>query len=209
MPRVALYNMKGEPVGEVDLADEVFGIDVNPSLLHQAVVTYLANQRQGTASTKTRGEVSGGGRKPWRQKGTGRARQGSIRAPHWKGGGVVFGPKPREYRIEMPKRARRLALKGALSEKVREGKIRVLDQLAFDRPRTRAMAEVLKNLDIGGEKALIVTADTDANVYKSARNIPGVIAMAAPELNVYQVLNHQNLVITRDAVERVQEVLGR
>lgn len=209
MPRVGLYNMKGEPVGEVDLPEEVFGVDVSPSLLHQAVVAYLANQRQGTASTKTRGEVSGGGRKPWRQKGTGRARQGSIRAPHWKGGGVVFGPKPRDYRIDMPKRARRLALKGALSEKVRQGRIRVLDQLTFDRPRTRVMAEVLNNLEIGGEKALIVTADSDANVYKSARNIPGVLAMAAPDLNVYQVLNHQNLVITRDAVERVQEVLGR
>ncbi len=209
MPRVALYNVKGETVGDIDLPDKVFNVEVNPSLLHQAIVCYLANQRQGTASTRTRGEVSGGGRKPWRQKGTGRARQGSIRAPHWPGGGVVFGPKPRDYRQEMPKQARRLALRGALSEKVRQGRIRVVDQLQLDEPHTRDIAQMLRSFELTGQKALIVTADTDRNVYKSARNIPGVAAFSAPELNVYQVLNHSNLIITKDAVERVQEVLGR
>lgn len=209
MPKVAVYNMAGEVVGEMDLDDAVFGVAPNPTLLHAAVVMRLANARVGTAATKTRGEVSGGGRKPWRQKGTGRARQGSIRAPHWKGGGTVFGPQPRDYRQSMPRKARRAALRGALSSKVSEGLIRVLDGIAFDAPRTREMAAVLERLELGGRKALVVTAAPDQNVYKSARNLPGVDAAAAADLNVYDVLNHEGLVITRDAVARVQEVLAR
>ncbi len=208
MPKVALYNMQGETVGEVDLADDVFAVPVNDDLLHAAVVMYLANQRQGTVATKTRSLVRGGGRKPWRQKGTGRARQGSIRAPHWKGGATVFGPQPRDYGYTMPRKARRNALKSALSAKLLSGGIRVLDRLGFEQPRTREMAAVLSNLQVDG-KALIVTAGHDPAVYKSARNIPGVDAMAAADLNVYQVLNHDNVVLTREAVERVEEVLGR
>ncbi len=209
VPVVSLYNMAGEVVGEVQLADDVFGVQVNPALLHQAVVTRLANERVGTAATKTRAEVSGGGRKPWRQKGTGRARQGSIRAPHWRGGGVVFGPQPRDYRLGLPRKARRLALKGALSSKVAEGTIRVLDGLSFERPRTRELLAVLSNLRLEGRKALVVTAAPDENVYKSARNLPGVQALPATDLNAYDVLNHEGLVITRQAVEKLQEVLGR
>lgn len=209
MPRVSLYNMQGETVGEVDLADEVFDVTVHPDLLHQAVVAYLANQRLGTVATKTRSLVRGGGRKPWRQKGTGRARQGSIRAPHWKGGATVFGPQPRDHRQALPRQARQTALKGALSEKVRAGAIRVLDELTFPVPRTREMAAVLQCLGIDGAKALVITASPEGNVYKSARNLPGVRAVNAPDLNVYQVLHTDNLVFTRDAVERVQEALRR
>ncbi len=209
MPKVAVYNMAGEVVGEMDLDDAVFGVAPNPTLLHAAVVMRLANERVGTVATKTRGEVSGGGKKPWRQKGTGRARQGSIRAPHWKGGGTVFGPQPRDYRQTMPRKARRAALRGALSAKVSEGLIRVLDSMAFPEPKTREMAAVLQRLELGGRKALVVTAGHDENVHKSARNLPGVAAAAAADLNVYDVLNHDGLVITRDAVERVQEVLAR
>lgn len=209
MAKVALYNMEGDTVGEVELSDAVFGVEVSPALLHQVVVAYLANQRVGTVATKTRSLVRGGGRKPWRQKGTGRARQGSIRAPHWKGGGTAFGPKPRDYRLDVPRQARRKALKGALSAKLRDGEIRVLDGLAFEEPKTRRMAAVLGNLDAGGQKALIVTVGPDSNVYKSARNIVGVKSVAAADLNVYDVLNHRRLVITRDAVQRVEEVLSR
>lgn len=209
MPRVSLYNMQGETVGEVDLVDEVFDVTAHPDLLHQVVTVYLANQRVGTAATKTRSLVRGGGRKPWRQKGTGRARQGSIRAPHWKGGATVFGPQPRDYRQALPRQARRTALKGALSEKVRTGAIRVLDRLSFPAPRTKGMAAVLKSLGIDGKKALVVTASPDGNVYKSARNLPGVETVNAPDLNVYQVLHTNNLVFTREAVDRVQEALRR
>lgn len=208
MAKVTVYNMDGEAVGEIDLDDRVFGVAVDPALLHAAVVRHLANQRVGTVATKTRGEVSGGGRKPWRQKGTGRARQGSIRAPHWKGGGTVFGPQPRDHRLDLPRKARRLALRGALSAKVREGSLRVLDQLSFDTPRTRAMVAVLDRLGVEG-KALVVTADHDQNVYKSARNVPDISTAAALDLNAYEVLRHRNVVMTRDAVQRVQEVLAR
>lgn len=209
MPKVSVYNMAGEVVGEVELDERVFDVQPNPQLMHQAVVMHLANRRSGTAATKTRSEVSGGGRKPWRQKGTGRARQGSIRAPHWKGGATIFGPEPRDYRVTMPRKARRSALKGALSGKVQEGLIRVLDRLAFEQPRTREMVAVLHNLALNGQKALVVTAGTDENVYLSARNLPGVTARPASDLNVYEVLGHQGLVITRDAVERLQEGLAR
>lgn len=207
MPKVTLYDRQGEKAGEFELPDEIFAAPVNEALLHQAVVAYLANQRQGTSATKSRGMVSGGGRKPWRQKGTGRARHGSIRSPIWKGGGVVFGPQPRDYRKKLPKKARREALRSALSAKAGAGEVRVLEELAFEAPKTRQMAELLGKID--AEKALLVTADLDRNVYLSARNIPGVKTTLAQDLNVYDLLSHQNVVLTKDAVARVEEVLGR
>src|SRR5690606_18727326 len=163
VPRVAVYNTKGEQVGDIELRDDIFGVEANEALVHQAVVRYLANQRQGTASTKTRGEVSGGGRKPWRQKGTGRARHGSIRSPIWVGGGTVFGPKPRDYRQAMPKKARRAALRSALSSKVAAGEFLVLDELQLAQPKTRQVVELLNNLNAKGSSALLVTADLDRN----------------------------------------------
>lgn len=207
MPKVAVYNLEGQTVGEMELSDVVFGAPVNEALLHQAVVMYLANQRQGTASTKTRGEVRGGGRKPWRQKGTGRARHGSIRSPIWVGGGVVFGPKPREYRQKMPKKARRAALRSALSEKVREGNLIVLESLTLPEPKTKLMAGVLNRL-AAERKPLIVLAERDRNVELSTRNLPGAATMQATDVNVYQVLVHDKLVLTKDAVAKLEEALG-
>ncbi|MEW5952259.1 MAG: 50S ribosomal protein L4 [Bacillota bacterium] len=207
MPKVAVYNMNGEQTGEVDLSSEIFGIPVHRQALHDAVVMQLAGMRQGTHDTKTRGEVRGGGRKPWRQKGTGRARHGSIRSPIWRGGGIVFGPHPREYGYSIPKKVRRLALKSALSSKVEAGSILVLDELTFPNPKTKDMIKVLDNLKVNN-KALVVTADGDEMVTRSARNIPGVKPMAVKGLNVYDLLAHPTLVITRDAVVRVEEVLA-
>jgi len=207
MPKVSVYNQQGQPVGEIELSETVFGAEVNEGLLHQAVVMYQANQRQGTASTKTRGEVSGGGRKPWRQKGLGRARHGSIRSPIWKGGGVVFGPKPREFRQEMPKKARRAALRSALSAKVREGALIVLDDLQLPQPKTREMAAVLQRLS-AERKPLIVLGERNPNVELSARNLPGAGTMQAEDINVYQVLAHDRLVVTRAAVAKLEEALG-
>lgn len=206
MPKVTVYNIEGQPVGELDLNPKVFGAEINPSLMHDAVVMYLANQRTGTASTKTRGEVRGGGRKPWRQKGLGRARQGSIRAPQWVGGGVVFGPKPREWRQKMPKKARRQALRSALSAKVQAGELVVLDALTLPEAKTRHMAGVLRNFN--ATKALVVTERPDETVIRSSRNIPGVETGVAKDLNVYQVLKYPKVFITRDAVAAVEEVLG-
>ena len=207
MPKVAVYNKDGAAVGEIDLSDAVFGVEVNPHLLHEVVVMKLANRRQGTSDTKTRGEVRGGGRKPWRQKGTGRARQGSIRAPHWRHGGVAFGPHPRSYRFTMPKKARRAALRSALSSKLAAGDLIVLEAFALEVPKTKEVVSLLGNLNVPG-KALIVTRDGDAAVYLSARNIPGVHTSAAQNINVYDVLNAGKLVFTRDAVARVEEVLA-
>ncbi len=195
-------------MGDLELSETVFGAPVNEGLVHQAVVRYLANQRQGTASTKTRGEVSGGGRKPWRQKGTGRARQGSIRAPQWVGGGTVFGPKPRDYRQAMPKKARRAALRSALSSKVASGELLVLDELTFEEPKTKKMVEVLQNLKAAGASALVVTGELDRNVILSARNIPGVGTTRAGDLNVYDVVAHARLIATKDAIAKIEEVLG-
>lgn len=206
MPKVAVYDTQGQQVSEIELKDSVFGLEPNPHLLHEAVVAYLANQRRGTHDTKTRAEVRGGGRKPWRQKGTGRARQGSIRAPHWRKGGVAFGPHPRSYRIELPKKVRRLALKQALSSKVRDGELVVIDQYSLEAPKTRAVAGLLSAF--GADRALIVTENGDINVYKSARNIPNTSALAARDLNTYQVLRAPKVIITRDAVAVVEEVLG-
>jgi large subunit ribosomal protein L4 len=207
MPKVALYNTQGEEVGEIELADAIFAVKVNEAAMHQAVLTYLANRRLGTADTKVRTEVRGGGRKPWRQKGTGRARHGSIRSPLWKGGGVVFGPHPRSYRMALPKKIRRLALKSALTSKVSNGSLIVLDQLAMEAPRTKDMVRVLGNLNTG-RKVLIITEAPQENIIKSARNIPGVKTLNATELNVYDILNTDNLVITRQAVARVEEVFA-
>ncbi|MGB9661599.1 MAG: 50S ribosomal protein L4 [Moorellaceae bacterium] len=207
MPRVAVYNIQGQQVGEMELDERVFGVEVNNALLHEVVVAQLASKRRGTASTKGWAEVSGGGRKPWRQKGTGRARAGSIRSPLWRGGAVIFGPRPRNYGYRLPKKMRRLALRSALSAKVQEGNLVVLDELKLSRPRTKDMINILKALQVGEDKALIVTGSKDKNVELSARNIPGVTLLPSEGLNVYDVLAHDKLVITREAVERVQEVL--
>ncbi len=208
MPKVAVYNIEGEKVGDLELKDEVFGVPVNEALMHQAVVRHLANQRQGTVATKTRAQVSGGGRKPWRQKGTGRARHGSTRSPIWVGGGTTFGPQPRDYRQKLPRKARRAALRSALSGKVAAGELVVVDELRFDQPKTKEMARVVGNLAGADGRALVVTADTDRNVALSARNIPGVGSARASDLSVYEVLRHGKLVATRDAVLKIEEALS-
>jgi large subunit ribosomal protein L4 len=205
MPKVALYNIQGQQVGEVDLAEQVFG-EVNEAVLHDAVVMQMASRRRGDAKTLTRSEVRGGGRKPWRQKGTGRARVGSIRSPLWRGGGVIFGPRPRDYGYKLPQKVRRLALRSALASKLREGNIIVLDALPMEKPRTKDMINILNKL--AASKALLVTADHDANVQLSARNIPGVTFITSAGLNVYDLLAHEKLVITKEAVDQVQEVLA-
>ncbi len=206
MPTVALYNINGEQVGEVTLKEEIFGIEVHGPVLHDAVVMQLASRRQGTHDTKTRSEVRGGGRKPWRQKGTGRARHGTIRSPIWRGGGIVFGPHPRKYGYSLPRKVRRLALKSALSSKVNTGDILVLDELKMDQPKTSDMARILNNLKVGD--ALLVTAGKDETVEKSARNIPNIKSLTAEGLNVYDILSYDKLVITKDAVVRVEEVFA-
>ncbi|MBU7007462.1 50S ribosomal protein L4 [Phosphitispora fastidiosa] len=207
MPKVALYNSKGEQVGEVELKEEVFGVEVNEAILHDVVVNHLANRRQGNSSAKTRSEVSGGGRKPFRQKGTGRARAGTIRSPLWRKGGIVFPPKPRSYKYSLPKKVRRLALKSALSSKVLDGNIIVLEGLQIAEPKTKEIVGLLANLKVDS-KALVVTAEADTAVVKSARNMPRVTPTHANSLNVYDVLNHEKLIITRDAVTKVEEVLA-
>jgi large subunit ribosomal protein L4 len=207
MPKVALYNQNGATVGEIELNDSVFGIEPNKHVLFEAVIMQRASLRQGTHKTKNRAEVSGGGRKPWRQKGTGRARQGSIRSPQWRGGGTVFGPVPRSYSYKLPKKVRRLAIKSALSSKVLENNIIVLDNLTLEAPKTKEMVKILNNLSVD-RKALIVTADVNENVTLSARNIPGVTVVTENGINVLDVLNHDKLVITKAAVEKVEEVLA-
>lgn len=208
MPTVPLYNMTGAQIGEIELDDRVFGIEPNEAAMHAAVKIQLANQRAGTSSTKTRSEVRGGGRKPYRQKGTGRARAGSIRSPLWRKGGVIFGPQPRDYSYKLPRKLRRLALKSALSSKAKGEDVVVVDELVFAEPKTRRMIEVLDAFDLYS-KTLVVTADGDVNVIKSARNIPGVKSVRADFLSVYDILDHDKLVITQDAVARVEEVLAR
>lgn len=207
MPKVAVYNISGAQVGEIELADSVFGIKVNEHVLHQAVVMQQASLRAGTHKVKTRSEVRGGGRKPWKQKGTGRARQGSIRSPQWVGGGTVFGPTPRSYAYKLPKKVRRLALKSALTTKVNAGSIIVLDALDFAKPRTKEFVQVLNNLNVT-KKALIVGLDQNENVEKSARNIPGVKYVSATGINVLDLLKHNHLVITKEAVAKVEEVFA-
>lgn len=207
MPKVAVYNIEGQQVGDMDLSDAVFAAPVNEALLHEAVVMYRANQRQGTSDTKTRAEVAGGTKKPWRQKGTGRARVGNNRSPIWRHGGITFGPHQRDYSWAMPKKSRHAALRSALSAKVRDGEVVIIDQFAISEPKTKVVADALKKLN-APKGALIVSADFDTNVYRSARNIPGVAATAARNINVYDVLSHDRVVMTKDAVAKVEEVLA-
>ncbi|HNR03576.1 MAG TPA: 50S ribosomal protein L4 [Bacillota bacterium] len=205
MPNVALYNISGKQVGEIELNENIFGVNVNVEAMQQVVKMYLANQRQGTQSALTRAEVRGGGIKPWRQKGTGRARHGSIRSPQWKKGGIVFAPKPRSYRYTVPKKIKRIAMKSALSSKANENSIVVIEELNFDAPKTKQVVSLLENLKIDS-KTLIVLADNNENVVKSARNIDGVKATFVNTLNVYDILKYDKFVITKDAVKKVEEV---
>lgn len=205
MAKVALYNVSGQSVGEIELNDDVFGIEVNEHAVYEAVKSLLANKRQGTQSVKTRGEVRGGGRKPWRQKGTGRARQGSTRSPNWVGGGVVFAPKPRDYSYRINRKVRQLAMKSALTSKVESAELKVLDTLTFEAPKTKEMAAVLKNLEVG-KKTLIVLAEKDEAVVKSAKNLPNVQTTLVNTLNVYDILNNDSFIMTEAAVRKVEEV---
>ncbi|WP_170005911.1 50S ribosomal protein L4 [Bacillus fonticola] len=207
MPKVTVFNQSGSQVGELELNDTVFGIEPNQAVLYDAIVMQRASLRQGTHKAKGRSEVRGGGRKPWRQKGTGRARQGSIRSPQWRGGGVVFGPVPRGYSYKLPKKVRRLAIKSALSSKVNESSVLVLEGLAFETPRTKEFAAMLQSLSVN-KKALIVTNGESENVALSARNIPGVKVVDATSVNVLDVVGHDKLIFTKAAVEKVEEVLG-
>jgi large subunit ribosomal protein L4 len=204
MANVTVYNMEGNEVGTMELNDAVFGVEINEHLVHLAVVRQLANKRQGTQKAKTRSEVSGGGRKPWRQKGTGHARQGSIRAPQWTGGGVVFAPVPRDYEVKMNKKERRAALKSALTSKVQDNKLVVVDSLALAEVKTKEMQRVLTNLK--AEKALVITASDDKNVVLSARNIADVQTATVNTMNVYDVMKHNTVVVTKDAVVSIEEV---
>ena len=204
MAKVSVYNIEGSQVGEIELNDSVFGVEVNEHLVHMAVVAHLAAKRQGTQSAKTRSEVSGGGRKPWRQKGTGHARQGSTRSPQWTGGGVVFAPKPRKYDIKMNKKERRLALKSALTSRVAENKIIVLDALNLEEVKTKKFQTILNNFKVS--KALVVMAEKNENVILSARNIPAVKTAMTNTINVYDILKYDTLVVTKDAVNAIQEV---
>ncbi|MBQ8304639.1 MAG: 50S ribosomal protein L4 [Blautia sp.] len=204
MANVTVYNMEGNEVGTMELNDAVFGVEINEHLVHLAVVRQLANKRQGTQKAKGRSEVSGGGRKPWRQKGTGHARQGSIRAAQWKGGGVIFAPTPRDYDVKMNKKERRAALRSALTSKVQDNKLLVLEELALPEIKTASMQKVLNNLK--AEKALVITADDNKTVYLSARNIEDVQTATPSTLNVYDVMKHNSVVVTKDAVAVIEEV---
>ena len=204
MAKVSVYNIDGKEVGSIELNDAVFGVEVNEHLVHLAVVNQLANKRQGTQSAKTRSEVSGGGRKPWRQKGTGHARQGSTRAPQWTGGGVVFAPTPRDYSFKLNKKEKRAALKSALTSRVAENKIIVLDELKLDEIKTKKFVQVMKNLNV--EKALVVLNEMDKNVIASAANIPTVKTAQTNELNVFDVLKYETVVVTKAAVATIEEV---
>ena len=205
MPKVAIYNISGDKISEIELNDDVFGVEVNEYALHEVVKNQLANRRQGTQSAKTRAEVRGGGRKPWRQKGTGRARVGSIRSPIWVGGGVTFAPKPRDYSYKLPRKVRKLAMKSALTTKVNNDEIIVLDELNMRAPKTKEMVTILKNLNVD-KKALIVTDGKNEEVYKSTRNIPGIKTASVNTLNVYDMLKYDKFIITKDAVQKVEEV---
>ena len=204
MANVAVYNMEGKEVGSLELNDAVFGVEVNEHLVHMAVLQQLANNRQGTQKAKTRSEVRGGGRKPWRQKGTGHARQGSTRSPQWTGGGVVFAPVPRDYTIRLNKKEKRLALKSALTSRVQDKKFIVVDEMKFEEIKTKNFVQVLNNLKV--EKALVVLNDMDANVIKSASNVPTVKTAQTNELNVFDVLKYDTVVVTKDAVKTIEEV---
>ena len=204
MANVALYNMQGQEVGTVELNDAVFGVEVNENLVHQAVVAQLANNRQGTQKAKTRSEVSGGGAKPWRQKGTGHARQGSTRAPQWTHGGVAFAPVPRDYTVSMNKKEKRAALKSALTSRVLEDKLLVLDELKLDEIKTKKFKEVLDNLKVS--KAIVILEDNDQNVVLSARNIPDVITASTSTINVFDIMKYSTVIVTKGAVAKIEEV---
>jgi large subunit ribosomal protein L4 len=205
MPKLDVLNVSGEKVGEIELNENIFGTEVNVSVLHEVVKNYLANQRQGTQSAKTRAEVRGGGKKPFRQKGTGRARQGTIRAPHYVGGGVAFAPKPRSYRYSLPKKMKRVAMFSALSSKVVDNEIIVLDELSLDAPKTKDMVSILNNIK-ADKKSVIVLGEKNDNVVRSSSNIPGVKTTFVGEMNVYDVLNCGSFVITKEAIEKIEEV---
>ncbi len=206
MPTVALYNTKGQKVGDIELNDKLFGIEPNVHVMHLVVKAHLANMRQGTQSAKTRAEVSGGGCKPWRQKGTGRARQGSTRSPQWRHGGVVFAPKPRDYHMDVNKKVRRLALYSALSSKVKEGEIIVFDELTLDAPKTKEMVKVMNAVE--SKNALIVLPEREEVVARAANNIPNVETTLATTLSVYDILKHKNLILTKDALSKIEEVFA-
>ncbi len=206
MANVSVFNMEGNEVGTIELNDEIFGADINEHLVHMSVVQHLANKRQGTQKARTRGEVSGGGRKPWRQKGTGHARQGSTRAPQWKGGGVVFAPVPRDYSFKLNKKEKRAALKSALTSRVVNGKLIVLDELKLDEIKTKKFKAVMDNLKV--KKALVVLKDQDKTVMMSARNLPNIATVRADMINVYDILKGDTLVVTREAVARIEEVFA-
>ena len=205
MAQVQVYNQEGRKTSKLELADSVFGIEPNKEAMHLAVVSYLANQRQGTQSTLTRSEVSGGGAKPWRQKGTGRARQGSTRSPQWTHGGIALGPKPRKYKVELNKKVKRLAMKSALSAKVADEEMMVVNKIELDSIKTKAIVEMLAKLK-SAKKALIVTADVDETIYKSARNIEGVKVVTVNTLCVYDILNCDSFIVLKDAVKKIEEV---
>ncbi|MCI6812019.1 MAG: 50S ribosomal protein L4 [Lachnospiraceae bacterium] len=205
MANVSVYNMEGKEVGTIELNDSVFGVEINEHLVHMAVVQQLANKRQGTQKAKTRSEVSGGGRKPWRQKGTGHARQGSIRAPQWKGGGVVFAPTPRDYSFKLNKKEKRAALKSVLTDKVQNGNLVVVDELKFDEIKTKNFVAMLNNLNVN-TKALVVVGENDTNAALSARNIPTVKTSLTNTINVYDIINANKLVVTKDVVKTIEEV---
>ena len=205
MPTVGLFNKEGNKIEDIQLNDNIFAVEVNADAMHQVVVALLANKRQGTQSAKTRAEVRGGGIKPWRQKGTGRARQGSIRAVQWVGGGVAFAPKPRSYNYTLPKKVRRLAMKSALTSKVQNGEMIVLDALNMEAPKTKEFVQILKNVN-AAKKALVVTAENNENVIKSAKNIEGVATATVNTINVYDILKYDSFIITTDAVKKVEEV---
>ncbi len=207
MPNVTLYNMEGADLGELQLADAVFAAEINEPVVHEVVVAYLAGLRRGTSSTKSRGEVRGGGRKPWRQKGTGRARAGTSRSPLWRGGSIIFGPKPRSYEKDVNKKKVLIALRSALSDKVNENALTVVDELTFDAPKTKDMVRVLNNLKVEG-KILLVLADENETVAKSARNIKGVTITTVRALTTYDALNATQLVATKDAIAKIEEVLA-
>ena len=204
MPKVSVYNIEGKKVSDVDLKEEVFGIEPNEAVIHSVLVNYQANQRQGTQSTKTRSEVTGGGRKPWRQKGTGHARQGSTRSPQWTGGGVVFAPKPRDYSMKLNKKEKANAMKSVLTSKVNEEKFIVLDEFKLDEIKTKKFVEVMNNLEVA--KALVVTKDNDQNIVLSAKNVPDVKTALTNTINVYDILKYDTVVITKDAVAAIEEV---
>ncbi len=207
MPTVPLYNSEGETIGEIALSDSIFGAELNPALIHQAVVTEESHQRQGTADTKTRGEIRGGGRKPWRQKGTGRARQGSIRAPHWRHGGVVFGPHPRDFHKALPKKMRRGAMRSALSAKLNDGEMIGLEPIRLEKIGTKQVVRILSNLSVSG-RILLIIPEMDAVLLKSCRNLPGLTVRTAPNFSIRDVVVASKIVLTQGAEVKIEEVLG-